>query len=149
MKKLRIQKYLLNIQEYDGVAIEGTLQCSCFCNLFKIFHSGKQTKGILSPFLVRKHKQLCIKAICSDCGNDIIIYDSKIDGSNMRMIKNDLIEFKQFILPKFDDEVYNINLKYNFLPKELKVEGTYSNNFEHCFIDISNNNIKTKRLIEE
>lgn len=77
MNKLKILDYLINICEFDGVAIEGNLQCSCFCNSFSIYHSGKQTKGIWSPFLVRKNKQLCIKAVCSCCGKSIIIYDFK------------------------------------------------------------------------
>jgi len=149
MEKLRVLDYLQNIKEYNGVAIEGNLYCSCSCVTFQIYHTGKQTKGMLSPFLVKKNKQLSIKAECSNCGNSIIIYDSKIDGLNHRMINQGFADYSIFDIPKYEKDKYKITVKYNYLPEKLKVDDSYSNDFEECFIDITNNGEKPKRLIEE
>lgn len=149
MEKLRIIDNLVNIREYEGVAIEGNLKCSCSCDTFHIYHTGKQTKGIFAPLLIKKNKQICIKAVCTNCNISIIIYDSKIDGSRHRNSNMDYIDFIKFLLPKNQIVQYKINIKYNYFPEKLKVDGIYSNNFEACFIDISYDSGKSKILIEE
>jgi hypothetical protein len=59
-KKLRIIDSLENICEHNNVALEGDLICECGNHYFKIYHSGKQTKGIFAPYLIKKnHLQYC------------------------------------------------------------------------------------------
>ena len=66
------------LEEHDNVAMACQLICDCGCNHFIIFHTGKVTKGILAPYLIKKDKQIVIKAVCKDCGKSINIFDSKI-----------------------------------------------------------------------
>lgn len=149
MEKLRIIDYLVNIHEYNGVVIEGNLLCSCSCDTFHIYHTGKQTKGIFVPFLINKKRQLCVKAVCTNCNNSLIIFDSKIDGLRSINTSKDYYDFVKFVLPKNRKDKYKVTMKYNYFPDKLKVDGLYSNDFEECFIDVSNNSGKSKVLIEE
>ena len=148
-KKLRILDYLTNIHDYNGEAIDGNLNCSCSCDTFRIYHTGKQTKGILAPFLIKKNNQLCIKAVCSNCGNSMIIYDSKVDGSRNKMINQVHIDYVDFNLFKCKNNTFKIIMKYNYLSENVKVDGMYSNDLENCLIDICNNCGKSIPLIEE
>ena len=47
MSELRIINNLEILEEIDNVALNGKLKCNCGCNEFYIYHTGKQTKGIL------------------------------------------------------------------------------------------------------
>ena len=78
--KLRIIDNIKILEEHDNVAMACQLICDCGCNHFIIFHTGKVTKGIFAPYLIKKDKQIVIKAVCKDCGKSIIVFDSKIDG---------------------------------------------------------------------
>ena len=69
--KLRIIDNLNIYEIHDNVAIAGKLMCDCGCHLFSIYHTGKVTKGILAPYLIKKDKQIVIKAVCKDCGKII------------------------------------------------------------------------------
>ena len=50
--KLRIINNLDNISENNNVTLEADLVCDCGNKYFKIYHSGKQTKGIFAPYLI-------------------------------------------------------------------------------------------------
>lgn len=144
--KLRILDYLDDIQEFNGVAISSKLRCTCGNCSFVFLHTGKQTKGILAPYIVKKNKQLAIKARCTKCNNDIIVFDSQIDGSNPK-IAEQLNEFTTFTTPRFFE--FEVVIKYNYWPENFKEDGNYSNSFENCFIYIIENNKEGKALIEE
>ena len=66
---LRIIDNLTNIIEHDNVALEGELICDCENARFEIHHSGKQTRGILAPYLVKKDKQILRR-----CSNVVLMY---------------------------------------------------------------------------
>lgn len=146
--ELRTLQYLTKIQDRDGVSLEAQLKCTCGNMEFEVFHTGKQTKGILAPFLVRKKKQLVVKAVCPCCQNTIIVYDSTVDGTHPKP-SDFAMEFIPFLSNKVPKS-FPILLKYNYLPENSKVGENYSNQFEDCFLSILDQNGKEKQaLIEE
>ena len=140
-QKLRILDNLVNIKEHNNVALEGDLICNCGNQYFKIYHSGKQTKGILAPFLVNKNKQIIIEARCTCCNENIVIYDNSLDGAK----KN---SFERLPLQLFDilddDYCFKIHMMYNYYEENFK-----TNAFEECFIEISNSKFKKPRRLYE
>ena len=146
--KLRILDFLTDIQEANDVALSAKLQCTCGCSNFKFLHTGKQTKGILAPFIVKKKGQLVLKAFCHCCGNSIIVYDSREDGTRAR--GNCVIgEFVPFVSKSLPNNL-SVVIKYNYFPEKFKNGEVYSNQFEECFIYIVDDNGKEgKALIEE
>ena len=144
--KLRIIEYLDDIQEFNGVAISSKLRCTCGNCSFVFLHTGKQTKGILTPYIVKKNNQLAIKAKCNKCNNDIIVFDSQIDGASPQDTEQ-THTFTTFFTTKFSE--FEVIIKYNYLPENLKEDGNYSNQFESCFIYIIENNKEGKALIEQ
>lgn len=148
MEKLRTNDFLINIEEFEDVAMQGDLRCSCSAKKFFIYHTGKQTKGVFAPPIVSKDKQLCVKAVCTLCGNNIVLYDSTTDGESAKSVTEDR-NFEKFLLPKSDNDVWQIKMRYNYMPDEMKTNGYYRNDFVNCFIDIIDENGKMKRLIEE
>ena len=146
--KLRILDFLTDIQEVKGVALSAKLQCTCGCSNFKFSHTGKQTRGILAPFIVKRKGQLVLKALCHCCGNSVIVYDSEKDGTRARgnCLNSEFVPFVSKSLPNN----LSVVIKYNYLPEKLKIEESYSNQFEECFIYIVDYNGKEgKALIEE
>ena len=146
--KLRILDFLTDIQEETGVTLSAKLQCTCGCSSFKFSHTGKQTRGILAPFIVKRKGQLVLKASCHFCGNSIIVYDSEKDGTHAR--GNSLTsEFVPFVSKSLPNNL-SVVIRYNYFPEKLKIEKSYSNQFENCFIYIVDHNGKEgKALIEE
>ncbi len=147
MEKLRTNDYLVNIKEIEGVALSADLQCSCSSRDFHIYFQGKQTKGVLAPFLIRKNKYLCVKAVCAKCGNNIVIYNSATDGYKPKDVKTDS-DFEKLTLSKSKNDKWNIILKYNYFPDTLKEKDVYTNDFVNCFVYIIDDN-KEKALLEE
>ena len=146
--KLRILEFLNNVQEYNGVSISANLCCTCGNNKFVFSHTGKQTKGILAPYIIKKNKQLILQAKCTCCEKNIEVYNSTIDGSKPKTIEQS-IDFLPFIIPKTSADKFEVIIKYNYWPENLKSNGLYSNYFEDCFIYIVENGKETKALIEE
>ena len=146
--KLRILEFLTDIQEVNGVALSAKLQCTCGCSDFEFSHTGKQTKGILAPLIIKKKGQLVLEAFCHCCGNSIIVYDSKKDGTRAR--DNCLTgEFLPFVSKSLPNN-FSVIIKYNYFPETLKDGEVYSNQFENCFVYIVDDNGKEgKTLIEE
>lgn len=146
--KLRLLDYLKDVKEINGVSLSAKLQCTCGCSGFEFSHTGKPTRGILAPFVVRKKGQLILKAVCRCCGNSIIVYDSTQDGTHARDT-NSHGEFVPLIVKSLPNQL-SVVIKYNYFPKNLKIGESYSNQFENCFIYITDENGKEgKVLIEE
>lgn len=144
--KLRLLDYLDNIEEFNGVAISAELRCTCGNYSFAFSHTGKQTRGILAPYIIKKNKQLVLNAKCSLCNNEIVVFDSRIDGSKAKN-SIEIQDFATFVTPKRSD--FEVIIKYNYWPENLKEGGSYSNQFENCFIYIIENDKESKALIEE
>ena len=64
---LRIIENVENIKEHNNAALECDLVCECGNKYFKIYHSGKQTKGIFAPYLVKSDRQIVIEGKCTCC----------------------------------------------------------------------------------
>lgn len=121
------------------MAFKAKLICDCGCQKFKIYHTGKQTKGILSPHLVKMNKQIEIVAVCRDCGNKISILDTTINGMNSHIVEKNVL--KPFVLKGQD--VFLIELAYNYWEKDYM-----TNQFVDCFIDVKNDDKKAIRIYE-
>lgn len=139
--KLRIIDNLSNIIEHERIALEGDLVCDCGNFFFKIFHTGKQTKGILAPYLIKYKKQILIEARCTCCGNSIEILNSTT--KNDISIHHNATQKILFYLSN-DDYCFKIHMMYNYYEINYK-----TNSFEECFIDITNNSIKKPRRLYE
>ncbi len=144
--KLRILDYLTDIEEINGVAFSAKLQCSCGSTKFVFLHTGKQTKGIFTPYIIKKSNQLALKAKCNRCNNEIVVYDSQVDGAKPKAAKGSR-EFTPFVIPKSPE--FEVIIKYNYLPENITESGEYSNRFENCFIYLLENDKETNALIEE
>ena len=146
--KLRILDFLTDIQEVNGVALSAKLQCTCGCSDFEFLHTGKQTKGILAPLIIKRKGQLVLKAFCHCCGNSIIVYDSEKDGTRAdgSYFTGEFVPFVSKSLPNN----LSVVVKYNYFPEKFKSGEVYSNQFENCFIYLLNDSGKQgKALIEE
>lgn len=140
-EQLRIIDNIKIIEEYNDVAMACHLVCDCGCNHFSIFHTGKVTKGIFAPYLIKKDKQIVIKAVCKDCGKSIIVLDSKIDG--IKPIMCDTYPEEKFLLKNINEN-FEIILKYNYYQNDFK-----TNKFVDCFIEIKNEDMKKVRQLYE
>lgn len=139
--KLRIIDNLNIYETHNNVAVAGKLVCDCGCNCFSIFHTGRVTRGILAPYLLKKDKQIVIKAVCKDCGKSIVIFDSKKDG--LKALTCDTYPEEKFKIKNIDEN-FEIIIKYNYYPEDYK-----TNNFVDCFIEIKNKEMqKSKQLYE-
>ena len=137
---LRIIDNLTNIIEHDNVALEGKLICDCGNAQFEIHHSGKQTRGILAPYLVKKDKQILILAKCTHCGKIITIYDSGLDGHGGK----DTNKVTQPFIMKNGTNQFEIRLMYNYYEQNFK-----TNLFEDCFVEINNSSFVKPRILYE
>ena len=139
---LRIINNLEIIDEIDNVALKGKLKCNCGCNEFYIYHTGKQTKGILSSDIVKHKKQVVINAQCVNCKEIIKIFDSTFDG--IKPIGAKQYEFKKLVLNK-DIDTFKIIMMYNYYKEDYK-----TNKFVECFIDVESAKLKkNKRIFEK
>ena len=145
---LRIIKYLQNIEEFNGVAISAKLCCSCGNYFFTFSHTGKQTKGILAPYIIRRNNQLVLQAKCRSCGKTIEIFNSTLDGTRAKP-QAETYQLITFVLPKTKESAFEVIVKYNYFPEKFKENGEYSNGFENCFVYIVKDGNEGKALIEE
>ena len=145
---LRILKYLENIQDFNGVAISAKLRCTCGDCFFTFSHTGKQTKGILAPYIIRRNKQLVLQAKCRNCGKTIEVFNSALDGTRAKP-QAETYELTTFVLPKTKESSFEVIVKYNYFPEKFKGNGEYSNSFENCFVYIVKDGNEGKALIEE
>ena len=148
MSRLRIIDNLKILEEANKVAVEASLVCDCGNEYFHVLHTGKQTKGILAPYIIRQNKQLVLQAKCRNCGKTIEVFNSKLDGTRAKP-QTGTYELTTFVLPKSNIAEFEVVVKYNYFPEKIKGNGLYSNNFENCFIYIVNDGKEGKALIEE
>ena len=110
-------------------------------------HTGKQTNGILAPYIIKKNKQLILQAKCMCCGKNIEVYNSTIDGAKPKA-QEPSIDFLPFVIPKATANKFEVIIKYNYWPENLRSDNQYSNKFENCFIYIIDHGKETKALID-
>lgn len=139
MNKLRIIDNLKILEEMDKVAIEASLVCDCGNESFRVLHTGKKTKGILSPWLMKANKQISVMCKCRDCGKEIVVCDSTIDGLKpLHIDKPDYAELE--IKGK---NIFKIILYYNY-----QEEDYLTNRFFDCFIHAIDEEGKKRILYE-
>lgn len=138
---LRIIENAENIKEHNHAALECDLVCECGNKYFKIYHSGKQTKGIFAPYLVKSDRQIVIEGKCTCCEKGIVIFDSSLDGINKS--KSSKAPEQLFNILN-DIYAYKIHLMYNYRENNFR-----TNLFEDCFIEISNSKFKKPRRLYE
>ena len=137
---LSFKDFFLIEEEHDKVAVSGNLKCSCGMDKFMIYHTGKQTRGILSPHIKKMEKQILIEAKCPKCGRTIQIYDNTIDGEKPAMAS--VLERKQFIYKNIKEFKTKIFLNYY-------EENYMTNKFVTIYVHLVNNNGKKIVLYEE
>lgn len=126
MEQLSIFERLVDIDQRDQDAIQGTLRCTCGNDHFGIYFYGKRTKGILAPDIVRREGKICILAYCELCG---ISYgfdnfeQSRIQFNDESKITNEL--------SVFDTQKHKVRLSFNYFPEKFK-----SNDFEYLRVEL-------------
>ena len=145
MEKLEILKNLCNLEEKEECALKGDLVCLCGNKFFSIYFNGKQTKGILAPDLVKRRGILQIEGRCSNCGQEISIYNSL---SRVTLKKKSKILSKnsdEQSLIRFGVSPYKIKLMYNYYQEKYKTD-----EYEMILIDVFDiRKNKWKRIVEE
>jgi hypothetical protein len=140
MNRLRIIDNLRILEEHDNAALSGKLVCQCGCENFSIFHTGKQTRGILFTDLVKRNGQIQIDAKCENCQSSFTILDTAVDGTNPRSAKKG--ELKQLYIKDIDS--FEIRMYYNYYSENFK-----TNRFEDCIIEASNSALRKNKIIYE
>lgn len=128
------------LEEHDKVFCSGKLKCDCGCEDFRVYHTGKQTKGILSPYIKKDKKQLLVIACCSSCCKEIQIYDTTKDG-----VKPFVIEYmdkKEFIYR--DNNKFKVKIVLNYYEEDYM-----TNKFVTIYIYLFDDNDKQIVLYEE
>ena len=137
---LSFKDFFVIEEEHDKVAVCGNLKCSCGMDKFLVYHTGKQTKGILSPYIKKMDKQILIDAKCPKCGRTIQIYDNTIDGEKPAMAS--VLERKQFLYKDMSEFKIKIILNYY-------EENYMTNKFVTIYVYLFDDNGKQIVLYEE
>lgn len=137
---LSFKDFFVIEEEHDKVAVSGNLKCSCGMDKFLVYHTGKQTKGILSPYIKKMDKQILIDAKCPKCGRTIQIYDNTIDGEKPAMAS--VLERKQFLYKDMSEFKIKIILNYY-------EENYMTNKFVTIYVYLFGDNGKQIVLYEE
>lgn len=140
--KLSFNDYFVIENEHDKVSVCGKLKCDCGSEKFKIFHTGRQTKGIFTPCIKKEKKQLLVEVKCSKCEKKIKIYDTSVDGEKPTMNMNDFFEKKQFIYK--NNEEFKVRVLINYYE-----ENYMTNKFASIYINLIQDNDKVIVLYEE
>lgn len=139
---MRLEDNLVQVKEYNHAALEGDLVCDCKNETFFIFHTGVQKKRLFgSPILKKKEKQIVIKAKCSHCSKEYVLYDSTLDSSHS---KGQALEHFEVFTTKSNSPLL-IRMLYNFFPENFKTDL-----YEMVFIEAKEiNSQKFVRIYEE
>ena len=137
---LSFKDFFVIEEEHDKVAVSGNLKCSCGMDKFLVYHTGKQTKGILSPYIKKMDKQILIESKCPKCGRIIQIYDNTIDGEKPAMAS--VLERKQFLYKDMSEFKIKIILNYY-------EENYMTNKFVTIYVYLFDDNGKQIVLYEE
>lgn len=139
MSRLRIIDNLRIVKEIDGVAMQASLICDCGNEYFHVLHTGKQTQGIFRPLLVKSNKQIFVMCKCKNCGKELIVCDSTIDG--LTPLKVEKPNYTEFTTKR--KNVFKIILYYNYQKEDYMTD-----RFVDCFIHITGEDGKEKVLFE-
>lgn len=137
---LSFKDFFVIEEEHDKVSVCGSLKCSCGMEKFLINHTGKQTKGILSPHIKKMQKQILIDAKCPKCGRTIQIYDNTIDGEKVAIAST--LERKQFLYKNMSE--FKIKIVLNYYE-----ENYMTNKFVTIYVYLIDDNGKKIVLYEE
>ena len=139
MSKLRIIDNLKILEESNKVAVEASLVCDCGNEYFYVLHTGKQTKGLFRPWLVKNNKQISVMCKCRDCGKKIIVCDTTIDGLKpLHIEKPNYAE-----LAMKGKNAFKIILYYNYQEEDYMTDRFYD-----CFIHAIDEDGKKRILYE-
>ena len=139
MSKLRIIDNLKILEEVEKVAIEASLVCDCGNEYFHVLHTGKKTKGILSSWLVKANKQISVMCKCRNCGKELIVCDTTIDGLKPLHIENP--NYAELAIK--DKNEFKIILYYNYWEEDYMTDRFYD-----CFIHAIDEDGKKRILYE-
>ncbi len=139
MSRLRIADNLIINDKVSNVACKVSLICDCKNEHFYVRHTGKQTRGIFRPLLVKSNKQISIVCQCKNCGKEIKVYDSTVDGLNPL----EATKANDFAFALKDRKVFRIFLYYNYFEEDFM-----TNRFVDCFIHITDEDNKEFVLYE-
>ncbi len=138
MERLRIIDNLRVIEERRGVAFSGALVCDCKNESFYLTHTGRQTRGILSPYLAKKKGQLRVKCCCTKCGREITVYDSTLDGLKPKPCEKG--EFSDLVIKS--TRAFGVVMSYNYYEEDYLTD-----RFVECFISLSDEGGKSYEII--
>ena len=139
MSKLRIIDNIKILTEVDEIAMEASLVCDYGNESFRVLHTGKKTKGILSPWLVKANKQISVMCKCGNCGKELIVCVSTIDGLNPLLIEKP--NYAELAIK--GKNVFKIILYYNYQKEDYMTDRFYD-----CFIHAIDENGKKRILYE-
>ena len=140
MNQLRIIDSLHILEERDNAALAGKVVCHCGCDKFSIFHTGKQTRGVLFTDLVKSNGQIQIDVKCEYCKSSFTIFDTTVDGRKPSIARKG--EIKQLCIKGIS--TFEIQMYYNYYPENFK-----TNRFEDCIIEVSNPALRKNKIIYE
>ena len=127
---MRNENNFSNKINYQNASIEADFICTCGCDTFFIQHTGLFRKSIFGGVsIIKKNKQLVIKAKCSQCHAEYLLYDSTKDGIS----PNGILCGEFYPLCIHGENTFQINLKYNFMEENYKTD-----KFEMFFLDVKN-----------
>ena len=139
MSKLRIIDNLIILEEANKVAVEASLVCDCGNEYFYVSHTGKKTKGLLSPWLIKNNKQISVMCKCKDCGKEIIVCDTTIDG--LKPLDIEKPNYTELAIK--GKNVFKIILYYNYQEEDYTTDRFYD-----CFIHAIDEDGKKRILYE-
>lgn len=138
---MRLEKNFKNVINHEDVALEATLKCDCESELFTILHTGKEKKSLFGGIsFVKQDGQIRIKALCKNCNQAFVLYDSAIDGCKPK--EAPVREFTKLTIK--DNDIFKVNMKYNFMKENFKTD-----HFEGIAIDLQDDSTKKEIRIYE
>ena len=137
----RIFNFAEIIEDRGDTAVKVSLKCTCGCKNFNVHYLGKKGTPFLSSSIVKiKHdddKRIVFTAKCNTCKNQILVYDSFIDGrENHKNTKNNFTgEYCDFNCDKCNQNNLNIYIAYNSCGKEELIKQNIFN-WKDCFEEV-------------
>lgn len=118
MKKyLPFENYICNQQINSSCTVSGNLQCNCGSYKFYILHNGKQTHGILFPYIIGR--KLTVIAECSKCKNRIILCGNDTDTTKLAYFSN-----KNNII------LMSLSFDINYFKEKMYKDGRFTTDYE-------------------
>ena len=117
MEKLPCFDYLAHVEaDRESAALKGRLRCSCGCETFRLYHSGKQAHPWLGSWycswITAGRDTLLIDAHCTACGKSIPLHcDDRGKNGWRRPAGQTLTEF---VHPKLHDQRVRVEVVYGW-----------------------------------